>query len=56
MQPKYLPNDKVKYRDGDPLTYIVYANYPNGMVSLALHDYPDTEADYQVSETELKPA
>jgi len=45
---------KVRYKDGDPRIFKVYAIYPNNRVSLGLYDYPDTEQDYQVSLNDLK--
>lgn len=44
--------DKVKFKDGDPTTYIVYEVYKAG-VSLALPDYSDVEQDQIVSFSQL---
>lgn len=43
--PKYKEGDKVRYKEGDPRTYTVYAVYSPTEVSLALPQYPDTEQD-----------
>lgn len=37
--------DKVKYNDGDPAIYTVYAVYAKNKVSLSLQDYQDIEQD-----------
>ena len=50
---KFKPGDKVRFKDGDQRTFIVYALYGNNRVSLGLYDYPDTEQDDQVNTDEL---
>lgn len=50
--PKLKEGDKVKFNDGDPTIYVVYAVYEEG-VSLALPDYSDVEQDNIISPDEL---
>lgn len=51
----YKVGDKVRYKDGDTRTFQVYAVYGPTMVSLGLHDYPDTEQDEQVHINSIEP-
>lgn len=46
--------DFVKYKDGDPRTFSVYAVYSPTKVSLGLAKYPDVEQDYQVDVKRLR--
>ena len=52
----FKPGDKVKYKDGDPIIYYVYAVYSPTKLSLGLADYPDTEQDYQTDIKDIKKA
>lgn len=52
----YKPGDRIKFKDGDNSVYVVYAIYGNDSVSLGLHDYPDTEMDFQVNINKIKKA
>lgn len=44
--------DKVKYKDGDPRIFTVYAVYEEG-ISLSLADYPDVEQDNIIDPNEV---
>ncbi len=46
--------DKVKYLDGDPHVYRVYAVYTPTKVSIGLRDYPDTEQDFMTNIKEIQ--
>lgn len=50
----FKAGDKVRYNDGDPRTFIVYAIYSPTEVSLGLADYPDTEQDVMTSINEIE--
>lgn len=42
----FKAGDKVRYKDGDPRIFTVYAIYSPTEVSLSLYHYPDIEQDY----------
>lgn len=56
MKNPYKEGDKVKYTDGDPRTFTVYAIYSPTTLSLAIYRYPDTEQDYIIDIDKIKPA
>ncbi len=47
-QNPFKQGDKVKFKDGDTRTFLVYDTYGDTQVSLSLLHYPDTEQDYMV--------
>lgn len=50
----FKAGQKVKYRDGDPRQFIVYAVYDATRVSLALADWPDVEQDSMTNIKEIE--
>jgi len=48
------PGDRVRYVDGDPRIFTVYAVYSPTGVTLGLADYPDTEQDWQTDISEIE--
>ncbi len=52
----YKPGDEVRYIDGDPRTFIVYAIYSPTTLSLGLAEWPDTEQDILTNIKEIEPA
>lgn len=50
----FKQGDKVKFKDGDPRTFLVYDTYGDTQVSLSLINYPDVEQDGMVSVNRLE--